>query len=144
MRVPFAPHPHQHLFVDQERFTPQVHPPVSACVPNSPISAGHCVTRKMLPESRFLFTEPKNEFCEHTGSKQAKVFITGKQIAPSTDIGRGRKNPPFYSTEVFISLRQRYQCGVQIPVLFPIGLAQFTCISPCPVEVLEGNMPSKF
>ena len=31
---------------------------------------------KMLPESRFLFIEPKNELREHTGSKQVKVFIT--------------------------------------------------------------------
>ena len=31
--------------------------------------------RKMLPESRFLFTEPKNELYEHTGSKQAKSLL---------------------------------------------------------------------
>ena len=52
--------------------------------------------RKMLPESGFLFTELKNELREHTGSKQAKVFLTGKQRAPSTDPGRGRKSPPSY------------------------------------------------
>ena len=49
---------------------------------------------KMLPVSRFLFMEPKSEFHEHTGSKQAKVFITGKQIAPCTDTGTRRKSPP--------------------------------------------------
>ena len=35
----------------------------------------------MLLESRFLFTQSKNEFHEHTGNKQAKS-ISGKQIAP--------------------------------------------------------------
>ena len=29
------------------------------------------------------------------------------------------------------------QHGVQMSVLFPIGLAQFTYISPCPIGVLE-------
>lgn len=45
----------------------------------------------MLPESQFLFTELKNELCEHTGSKKAKVFIRERQIAPSTDTARERK-----------------------------------------------------
>ena len=49
------------------------------------------------------YQKPKNELWEHTGSKQAKVFITGKQIASSTDTGRGKKSPTFYSLEVFIS-----------------------------------------
>ena len=31
--------------------------------------------RKMLPESRFLFTQWKNEFCEHIGSKQTKSLL---------------------------------------------------------------------
>ena len=30
---------------------------------------------KMLPESRFLFTELKNECWEHTGSKQEKSLL---------------------------------------------------------------------
>ena len=51
-------------------------------------------TGKMLPESGFLFMEPKKELLELTGGKHVKVFITGKQIAPSTDTGRGRKSPP--------------------------------------------------
>ena len=43
-------------------------------------------------------------FTNIQGSKQAKVFITRKQIAPSTDTGKGRKSPPFFhSMEVFIS-----------------------------------------
>ena len=46
---------------------------------------------KRLPEFGFLFTQPKNEFHEHTGSKQ--VFITGKQIASRTS-GIGEKSPP--------------------------------------------------
>ena len=53
-------------------------------------------TEAVLPESGFLFTEPKNELHEYTGSKQAKVFIIGKQIAPSIDSGSGRKSPPLY------------------------------------------------
>ena len=31
--------------------------------------------RKMLPESSFLFTQSKNELCEHTASKQAKSLL---------------------------------------------------------------------
>ena len=49
----------------------------------------------MLSESEFLFTKLKNELGEHTGSKQAKVFMAGKQRAPSTDTGRGRRSPAF-------------------------------------------------
>ena len=37
---------------------------------DSPSDAG-----KMLPESRFLFMELKNELREHTGSKQAKSLL---------------------------------------------------------------------
>lgn len=46
----------------------------------------------MLLESGFLFPEPKNELRECTGGKPAKVLIIGRQAAPSTDPGRGRKN----------------------------------------------------
>ena len=57
--------------------------------PNFYHAPSGCVTGKMLSESVFLFTEPKNELWEHThtGSKQEKVFITGKQIAPGMDTG---------------------------------------------------------
>ena len=48
----------------------------------------------MLPESGILFMEPKDELHEHTVGKQEKVFIIGKQVAPNTDTGRGRKSPP--------------------------------------------------
>ena len=54
-----------------------------------------------------LVPEPKNELHKHiqAASKQ-KVFISGKQIAPSTDTGRGRKSPPLYcSVEVFNLLK---------------------------------------
>ena len=58
----------------------------------------------MLLESGFWYTEPKNELLEHTGSKHTRVFITGKQIAPSADPGRGKKSPPFYCCMgIFIS-----------------------------------------
>ena len=33
---------------------------------------------------------------------------------------------------------------VQIVVLFRTGLAQFTCIIPCPIRVLEVDMLSEF
>jgi len=46
----------------------------------------------MSPESRFMFTQLKNELLEHTGGKQARVFIAGRQIAPCTDTRRGRKS----------------------------------------------------
>lgn len=45
--------------------------------------------RKDVTESRFLFTEMKKELGEHTGGRQANVFIPGRQAAPSTDTGRG-------------------------------------------------------
>ena len=51
------------------------------------------VTRRMLLESRFLFMQPKNELCEHIGSKQVEVFISGKQIAPAQTLGGGGRVP---------------------------------------------------
>ena len=45
--------------------------------PNFPLDAG-----KMLPESRFLFTQPKNELSEHTGSKQAKALLQESKELP--------------------------------------------------------------
>ena len=58
--------------------------------------------RKMLPESGFLFMEPKNELQEHKGSK---VFITGKQTAPSSDMGRGKESPPLYCSIKALSFK---------------------------------------
>ena len=57
---------------------------------------------KMLPESRLLFTEPKDELCEHTSSKQAKSLLQeSKQLPGQT--GRGTKSSPLYcSIVVFI------------------------------------------
>ena len=47
---------------------------------------------KMLLESRFLFTEPKNELCEHTGSKKAKSLL--QEIKSSQDsLGGVRREP---------------------------------------------------
>ena len=50
------------------------------CLPGSKISVQsvwQAVTdaRKMLPETWFLFTEPKSELCKDTGSKQAKSSL---------------------------------------------------------------------
>ena len=48
---------------------------------------------KMLPESGFLFTQPKNELCEHIGIKQAKSLLQeSKQL--SGQLGGGRRVPP--------------------------------------------------
>ena len=41
--------------------------------------------RRILLESGFLFTQLKNELCEHTGSKQAKYYR--KQIGPRAPVG---------------------------------------------------------
>ena len=82
--------------------------------------------------------EMKNELRKHTGIEQAKVFITGKQIAPSTDTGRERKSPPSVALLKFLSL---YQHGVQISILFPIGLALFAYIGPCPIEFRVRDAP---
>ena len=67
----------------------------------------------MIPESRFLFTQSKNELLEHTSRKLAKfflffffrirsaevctskVFIKGKQIAPGA-ARSGKKSPLLY------------------------------------------------
>ena len=48
--------------------------------------------RKMLLESGFLFTQPKNELCKHTGSKQAKSLLQESQQLPG-ELGGGRRAP---------------------------------------------------
>ena len=48
--------------------------------------------RKMLLESGFLFMQPKNELCEHTGSKQA-VFTT-RRANSSQDGWEGVEESP--------------------------------------------------
>ena len=99
----------------------------------------------MLLEFGFLFMELKNEFQEHTGSKQVKIFITGKQRAPSTDTGRGRESPPFllfYGGFYFLRM------GIPTwgPDIFPFS--RWPCpgiyIRPYPIEDLETAMPHKF
>ena len=70
----------------------------------------------MLLESRFLFTQPKNELHEHTGVKQT-VFIIGKQIAP-----KGEEPPSLLSYRGFYPLRiGEYQRGVQKDVDFSVA-----------------------
>lgn len=48
--------------------------------------------RKMLPESRFLFTQPKNELCEHTGRKQATSLLKESKQLPG--LPGGGEEPP--------------------------------------------------
>ena len=65
-----------------------------------PISFPACLifatdARKMLPESEFLFTEPKNELQEHTGSKQAESLLQENKQFPG-QAERRKKSPPLY------------------------------------------------
>lgn len=85
------------------------------------------VTRKMLFESGFLFTELKNEYQEYTGSKQAQVFITGRQTAPRTDC-EGEEEFPFL---LF------YGCFYVLRTGVPTWGSDTSSFShwPCPVDV---------
>lgn len=102
------------------------------------------VTRKILPESRFLFSELKNEL-QHTGSKQAQVFITGQQIAPSTDTRRGKKSPPFLSFDgSFYFLRTGVTTWGPDIISFSHWPYPVIYIRSYPVGVLEMDTPHKF
>ena len=87
----------------------------------------------MLPESRFLFTEPKNELRKHAGSKQAKSLLQSpyyrKANSSQDRLGEGRRvptptPPPCPIDNNLLKMGRVYQCGVQKDVVFPIGLAQ--------------------
>lgn len=70
----------------------------SLCRCQAPIEWEKVGVRVLLSpkQARFLFTEPKDELQEHTqATSKQKVVTTGKQTAPSTDTGRGRKSSPF-------------------------------------------------
>ena len=57
--------------------------------------SGSVIHIHMFLESGFLFTEPKNELCEHTqAANKLKFFITGKEIAPAQTLRRGGRVPP--------------------------------------------------
>ena len=76
--------------------------------------------------------EPKNELHEHTGSKQAKVFITGRQTAPSTDTGRGGS-----ITLSSNFLRRFYLLKTGVPTWSPaISPSSYW---PCPEPILGLN-----
>ena len=66
-----------------------------------------------------LGVQLKPELPAYTTATASKKSITEKQIAPSTDTGRGEKSPPaFYCSMVaFISLKQGHQPGVLLSVL---------------------------
>ena len=105
---------------------------------------GKAVTGKMLPESGFLFTEPKNELREHTGGQASQVFITGEQTAPSTD-WEGEEESPFtlfYGGFYFLRM------GVPTWGLDIVPVSDWPCPAPYsqpyPIGVLEMNMPPKF
>ena len=91
----------------------------------------------MLPESGFLFAQPKNEPHEHTGSKQAKSSLQKSKQLPG-QLGRGEKNSPPtpLSSWGFYPLKMGgYQHGVQKDVVSPIG--------PCPVIYLYQSLSSR-
>ena len=99
---------------------------ITECQEEQSLVKAHDVNSgKILPEfSNILFMEPKNELCEHTGGKQAKVFITGKQISSSTDTGMGRESP--FPTVLWRLLFLKYRVPMWGPdiIFFPIGLVQ--------------------
>ena len=66
---------------------------------------------KMLPESGFLFTQSKNELCEHTGSKQAKSLLQESKYLPGL-LGGGRRAPLLYSLIGVLSLKD----GGRVPM----------------------------
>ena len=56
----------------------------------------------MLPESGFLFTEPKNDLRKHTGSTQAKSFSQESKQLPGQDWEREEESPsPLSSRGVY-------------------------------------------
>ena len=86
----------------------------------------------MLLESRFLFTQPKNELCEHTDSKKAKSLLQEIKYFPGLlGVMGGRRFPLSIVLKGFLYLNDRgYQCGVQKDMFPPTGLAQL------PISVL--------
>ena len=109
----------------------------------SSITLHHCDTGKMLPESRFLFMQPKNELHEHTGGKQAKV-LENKQ--PRHRQREGEEESPhfllFYGGFYFLrtggtNLESRHHSFSHWPC--PV-----TYIRPCSIGFLEMDMPDRF
>ena len=99
----------------------------------------------MLLESGFLFTHLKNEFFIYTGSKQAKSLLLRKSKQLPGQTGRGKKSPPLYCPIGVFPLKDGgYQYGVQKGVVFSYWPCPVTYISPCPIGVLEMEMPHKF
>ena len=96
---------------------------------------GGCDARKMLPASGFLFTQLKNEFYEHTASKQVKSLLQDSTQLPG-QAGRGKKSPLLLSYRGFYPLKMEVpHMGSRKLWLSPIGLARL----PVSVPVHQGS-----
>ena len=94
----------------------------------------------MLLESGFLFTQPKKEFHEHTGSEQAKSLL--QEASSSQGCWERGEEPPFLlSYRGFYPLKMG---GVQKDVVFSHWPCSVTCVSLCPIGVLGVEMSCKF
>ena len=96
----------------------------------------------MIAESRFVFTQSKNELYTHR-QQASKVFKKEKQIAPRTG-WEGEKSPlSLLSFRGFYFLKRAgHQRGVQKDVVFSHQPCLITCISPCPIGLLGLEMSS--
>ena len=98
---------------------------------NSPVDA-----RKMLPESRFLFTQLKNELHKHTqaASKQSLYY---RKTNSSQGCGKEGEEPPFLlSYRGFYPLKMGgTSVGSRKMWFSPVGLAQL----PISVLVQQGS-----
>ena len=78
--------------------------------------------------------QPKNELCEHIGSKQAKYY---RKAGNTQDSWEGGEEPPHCLIGVFNPLKMGgYQLGVQKDVVFSHWPYPITYISLCPIGVL--------
>lgn len=81
----------------------------------------------LLPESRFLFMESKNEPCKHTHGQQASKGLCYRKAKSSGHEhweGKEEFPLPVVLWRFFIFQGWGYQCGVQTSFLFPNGLVQ--------------------
>ena len=119
--------------------------PVEINRPQESKKEGNSDARKMLPESGFLFTQLKNELCEHTGSKQAKSLLQESKKLPGL-LGRGRRAPhSLFFCRGFYPLKMGgHQHGGQKDVVFSHWPCSITSISPDPIGVLGVETSHKF
>ena len=84
-------------------------------------------------------------FANTQAAKREKSSLQESEQPPG-QIGSGKKSPPLYcSIGGFYSLKMGgYQHGVQKDVVFFHWPCSVTFISPCPIGVLEVELPRKF